>query len=232
MKKRIWTTNTVPAMICAVLLLAGCGKKETPEEPAASSPAATPAAALMQSLHTSPSSSRWSLGSTTIARRVWDPRIAKYTVRAAPVPRPAPRRPVPLLPTAPQRLPLPRSRLAQRPLPCGTMRFRAASWPKSGVAAKKSGVPLGNVKLLAPIPRPSKCLAAFVNYLDRPDRSVESLPNEYFFKAPELVGPEGIVELSDIPAVVVYQPEAELAFVTVFRFFPVFRERQRFDIHQ
>ncbi len=81
------------------------------------------------------------------------------------------------------------------------------------IAAKKSGVPLSSVKLLAPIPRPSKCLAAFVNYLDRPERSAESLPNEYFYKAPELVGPEGTVELLDIPAVVVYQPEAELAFV-------------------
>ncbi len=81
------------------------------------------------------------------------------------------------------------------------------------IAAKKSGVSLNGVNLLAPIPRPSKCLAAFVNYLDRPDRSPESLPNEYFYKAPELVGPEGIVELLDVPPVVVYQPEAELAFV-------------------
>lgn len=81
------------------------------------------------------------------------------------------------------------------------------------VVAQESGIPLSSVKLLAPIPRPSKCLAAFVNYLDRPDRSVDSLPNEYFYKAPELVGPEGTVELLDIPPVVVYQPEAELAFV-------------------
>ena len=81
------------------------------------------------------------------------------------------------------------------------------------IAADQQGVPLASVKLLAPIPRPSKCLAAFVNYVDRPDRSVDSLPNEYFYKAPELVGPEGTVELLDIPPVVVYQPEAELAFV-------------------
>jgi len=45
MKKRIWSTNAALAMICTVLLLAGCSKKETPEEPAASSSAATPAAA-------------------------------------------------------------------------------------------------------------------------------------------------------------------------------------------
>jgi 2-keto-4-pentenoate hydratase/2-oxohepta-3-ene-1,7-dioic acid hydratase in catechol pathway len=81
------------------------------------------------------------------------------------------------------------------------------------ILAEGNGVPLASVKLLAPIPCPSKCLAAFVNYLDRPDRSLDTLPNEYFYKAPELVGPEGIVELLDIPPVVVYQPEAELAFV-------------------
>ncbi len=81
------------------------------------------------------------------------------------------------------------------------------------IAARDNGVPLSSVKLLPPIPRPSKCLAAFVNYLDRPDRSVDNLPNEYFYKAPELVGPEGTVELLDIPPVIVYQAEAELAFV-------------------
>lgn len=81
------------------------------------------------------------------------------------------------------------------------------------IASRAPGEPIGSVKLLAPIPRPSKCLAAFVNYLDRPDRTPESLPNEYFYKAPELVGPEGTIELADIPAVVVYQAEAELAFV-------------------
>lgn len=81
------------------------------------------------------------------------------------------------------------------------------------IVAQESGIPLSGVKLLSPIPRPSKCLAAFVNYVDRPDRSPDTLPTEYFYKAPELVGPEGTVELLDIPPVVVYQPEAELAFV-------------------
>jgi 2-keto-4-pentenoate hydratase/2-oxohepta-3-ene-1,7-dioic acid hydratase in catechol pathway len=81
------------------------------------------------------------------------------------------------------------------------------------IVAEQEGVPLASVKLLVPIPRPSKCMAAFVNYVDRPDRSPDTLPNEYFYKAPELVGPEGTIELLDIPPVVVYQPEAELAFV-------------------
>jgi 2-keto-4-pentenoate hydratase/2-oxohepta-3-ene-1,7-dioic acid hydratase in catechol pathway len=81
------------------------------------------------------------------------------------------------------------------------------------IAAEQEGTPLGAVTLLSPLPRPSKCLAAFVNYIDRPDRSPDTLPNEYFYKSPDLVGPGGAVELVDIPAAVVFQPEAELAFV-------------------
>jgi 2-keto-4-pentenoate hydratase/2-oxohepta-3-ene-1,7-dioic acid hydratase in catechol pathway len=69
------------------------------------------------------------------------------------------------------------------------------------------------VKLLAPLPRPGKCLAAFANYFDILGQSLDKLPNEYFYKAPELVGPEGTVELPDIPPVSVYHAEAELAFV-------------------
>lgn len=78
---------------------------------------------------------------------------------------------------------------------------------------QEAGVPLSSVKLRAPLPQPRKCLAAFSNYLDRPDRSRENSPNEYFYKAPELLAPEGTVVLSDLPPVVVYQAEAELAFV-------------------
>jgi 2-keto-4-pentenoate hydratase/2-oxohepta-3-ene-1,7-dioic acid hydratase in catechol pathway len=81
------------------------------------------------------------------------------------------------------------------------------------MVAAADGVPLAEVTLLAPVPRPSRCLAAFVNYLDSPERSVETLPNEFFHKAPELVGPGGTVELPDMDQVMVFQPEAELAYV-------------------
>jgi 2-keto-4-pentenoate hydratase/2-oxohepta-3-ene-1,7-dioic acid hydratase in catechol pathway len=77
----------------------------------------------------------------------------------------------------------------------------------------EEGIPLENVKLLAPIPKPSKCLAAFMNYLDKPGLSAESLPCEYFYKAPELLGPEETIQLLDLPQVMVYQAEAELGFV-------------------
>lgn len=79
--------------------------------------------------------------------------------------------------------------------------------------ARARGVPLSKVRLLAPIPRPSKCLAAFVNYMDYVGRTADSIPNEFFYKAPELLGPQGTIELPDLPEVTVYQPEAELAFV-------------------
>src|SRR5262249_56048000 len=72
---------------------------------------------------------------------------------------------------------------------------------------------LSSVKLLAPLARPSRVLAAFVNYLDRADRTPESLPMEFFHKAPELVGPEGTILLPDIAPVVEFHAEAELAFV-------------------
>ena len=81
------------------------------------------------------------------------------------------------------------------------------------LVAAEAGVPLDGVKLLAPEPRPSRVLAAFVNYLDRPDRTLDSLPMEFFHKAPELVGPEGTILLPDIAAVVEFHAEAELAFV-------------------
>lgn len=81
------------------------------------------------------------------------------------------------------------------------------------IAAKSEGVALADVRLLAPVPRPSRCLAAFVNYLDNPERTKDNLPNEFFHKAPELVGPEGNIELPDIERVVVFQAEAELAYV-------------------
>jgi 2-keto-4-pentenoate hydratase/2-oxohepta-3-ene-1,7-dioic acid hydratase in catechol pathway len=79
--------------------------------------------------------------------------------------------------------------------------------------ARETGVPLQGLKLLAPIPRPCKCLGAFLNYLDKPDRTLDTLIMEFFYKSPELLAPEGTIDLLDIPGVTSYVPEAELAFV-------------------
>lgn len=82
------------------------------------------------------------------------------------------------------------------------------------IAADSSGIPLSAVTLLVPMPRPGKCLCAYVNYLeDTAGADPEALPIEFFYKTPDLLGPEGTIELLDIPAVTAYHPEAELAFV-------------------
>lgn len=81
------------------------------------------------------------------------------------------------------------------------------------IVARSTGVALSGVKLLAPVPRPSKCLGAFVNYVDTSERKAEHLPNEFFHKAPELLGPEDAIDLQDIAPVKEFNPEAELAFV-------------------
>ena len=80
------------------------------------------------------------------------------------------------------------------------------------IAAAEPGVPVAEVNLLPPIPRPPKVLAAFVNYRDR--EGVGELPMEFFYKSPTgIVGPGGTVELPDNDAVGVYHFEAELAYV-------------------
>ena len=79
--------------------------------------------------------------------------------------------------------------------------------------AEQSGVPVNNVEIHSPFARPGKFLAAFSNYIDRPERTADNFPNEYFYKSPDLVGPGESVNLRDIPACVVYQPEAEFAFI-------------------
>ncbi|MQG20828.1 MAG: fumarylacetoacetate hydrolase family protein [SAR202 cluster bacterium] len=81
------------------------------------------------------------------------------------------------------------------------------------LVADQSGVPTETVKLLPPIPRPSKILAAYSNYVDRVARS-EPGPIEFFYKSPTgIIGPGDTVELPDNPEVGVYHFEAELAFV-------------------
>jgi 2-keto-4-pentenoate hydratase/2-oxohepta-3-ene-1,7-dioic acid hydratase in catechol pathway len=92
-------------------------------------------------------------------------------------------------------------------------RFDAYRGEIEKLVAKGEGRPLERVKLLAPLPRPSRVLAAFVNYLDRPDRTPDSLPIEFFHKSPHLVPPGGDVELPNIPEISEFHAEAELAFV-------------------
>src|SRR4051812_20351630 len=92
-------------------------------------------------------------------------------------------------------------------------RFDAYKPEIEKLVAKGGGKPLSQVKLLAPLPRPGRVLAAFVNYLDRPDRTADGLVIEFFHKSPHLVPPGGSVVLPNIEAVSEFHAEAELAFV-------------------
>ncbi|MDO9440735.1 MAG: fumarylacetoacetate hydrolase family protein [Beijerinckiaceae bacterium] len=73
--------------------------------------------------------------------------------------------------------------------------------------------PISKVRLRSPLARPSRVLAAFVNYWNDPDRSAGRKPLEFFHKSPHLIGPGGDLQLPDVDAVVEFQPEVELAFV-------------------
>jgi 2-keto-4-pentenoate hydratase/2-oxohepta-3-ene-1,7-dioic acid hydratase in catechol pathway len=84
--------------------------------------------------------------------------------------------------------------------------------PKIEEAIKgKEGVPMGSVKLRAPVPRPSKILCAAVNYLEFGQREPAIL--DAFLKAPNaVIGNGDTCELPDAPATI-FHHEAELALV-------------------
>lgn len=101
---------------------------------------------------------------------------------------------------------------AQRTIEEIIINFDDISKDIDGIVDREEGIPLANVQLLVPIPRPSKCLGAFLNYLDM-GRTRDKLPLEFFYMDPALLGPGGTIELVEIPEITEFQPEAELAFV-------------------
>ena len=74
------------------------------------------------------------------------------------------------------------------------------------------GTPLDTVVVRSPLARPSRVLAAFVNYWNTPERGERNVL-EFFHKSPHLVGPDSAIHLPDIESVVEFQPEAELGVV-------------------
>jgi 2-keto-4-pentenoate hydratase/2-oxohepta-3-ene-1,7-dioic acid hydratase in catechol pathway len=80
------------------------------------------------------------------------------------------------------------------------------------IAAREDGASLESVRLLSPVPRPGKCLGAFLNYLDQ-GKTADDLPLEFFYMDPLLPGPGATIELVEIPEITEFQTEAELAFV-------------------
>ena len=82
-----------------------------------------------------------------------------------------------------------------------------------GLVASGKGPALAEVTLRVPLPHPTRVMAAFSNYLDRPDRTPDDVVIEFFHKSPYMIGPDGTVELPDVEQVKVFHAEAELAFV-------------------
>jgi 2-keto-4-pentenoate hydratase/2-oxohepta-3-ene-1,7-dioic acid hydratase in catechol pathway len=79
-------------------------------------------------------------------------------------------------------------------------------------AAKGSGVPLAQVRIRPPLPRPVTIDAMAVNYMEDGTRK-EPAPINAFHKAPSsIIGPGDTMVLPDIPATI-FEGEAEVALV-------------------
>ncbi len=80
------------------------------------------------------------------------------------------------------------------------------------LVASEAGVPVGSVKIRAPLPRPNNALCAFSNFQDAPQKA--AAPLDFFHKsASSVIGTDETVELFEIPEASVFQPEPEFAYV-------------------
>jgi 2-keto-4-pentenoate hydratase/2-oxohepta-3-ene-1,7-dioic acid hydratase in catechol pathway len=80
------------------------------------------------------------------------------------------------------------------------------------LAADGSAVPLGTVRLRAPLPRPGKILCCIANYWEHAQR--EARPLNMFLKNPEaVVGPGDTIVLPEFTEPWIFMHEAELALV-------------------
>jgi len=79
-------------------------------------------------------------------------------------------------------------------------------------AAQGEALPLGSVRLRAPLPRPGKILCCIANYWEHAQR--EARPLNMFLKNPEaVVGPGDIIMLPEFTEPWIFMHEAELALV-------------------
>ena len=80
------------------------------------------------------------------------------------------------------------------------------------LAAAGEGVPMSQVRVRAPLPRPGSVICAFSNFQDR-DHTRQG-PSQFFHKgSASIVGPGDTVEIPDMPESKVTQPEPELGYV-------------------
>ncbi len=80
------------------------------------------------------------------------------------------------------------------------------------LAAAGEGVPMGQVRVRAPLPRPGSVICAFSNFQDR-DQTRRG-PSQFFHKgSASIVGPGDTVEIPAMAESKVTQPEPELGYV-------------------
>ncbi len=91
-------------------------------------------------------------------------------------------------------------------------RWSAYKTKVEDAAAKGASIPLGSVKLRAPLPRPVNIDCMAVNYMEDGTRK-EAAPINAFHKSPNaIIGPDEAMVLPDVPATV-FEGEAELAVI-------------------
>jgi len=79
-------------------------------------------------------------------------------------------------------------------------------------AGKGQGVPVGQVRIRPPVPRPVNIVAMAVNYMEDGTRS-EPAPINAFHKSPSaIIGPGDTMVLPDVPATI-FEGEAEMAVI-------------------
>ena len=80
------------------------------------------------------------------------------------------------------------------------------------IVSRQAGVPMSQVTIRPPLPRPHNILAAFANYQDRDQPAAN--PLDFFYKGTTgIIGYGDTIEIPDIPEAVVHQPEPELGYV-------------------
>ena len=91
-------------------------------------------------------------------------------------------------------------------------RFADYRRPLEEAAARGRGVPVGQVKIRSPLPRPGNIVAMAVNYMEDGTRS-EPAPINAFHKSPNaVIGNDDTMVLPDVPATI-FEGEAEVALV-------------------
>ena len=91
-------------------------------------------------------------------------------------------------------------------------RFEALRPTLEQMAAEAEAIPLEQVRLRAPLPRPGKILACIGNYWEHAQR--EARPVNMFMKNPDaVVGPGDVIELPEFTEPWMFMHEAELALV-------------------